>query len=78
YSLAATSMLLAFYATIDQTALPANLPPAVLSFLQAGYATKAVLVIGAGALLLAMTLFYNRDAKNQLMPAVPANAGLPN
>jgi hypothetical protein len=69
FSLAATSMLLAYYATYDPLALPANLPASVIGALQAGYQIRAAFVIAAGAVMLAITLLKDRDRPEQSPPA---------
>ncbi|HSP08103.1 MAG TPA: glycosyltransferase 87 family protein [Candidatus Dormibacteraeota bacterium] len=69
FSLAGAGMLLAFYTTSDQGALPPSLPPALQDFLKAGYPVFAASVIGAGALLAAITLRYNSQATKRISAA---------
>lgn len=66
YSLSATAMLLAYYVVSDPLALPESLATSTFAAFQAGYQACAASVIAAGALLLTITLFKSRDAKNVL------------
>ena len=60
YSAAATTMLLGYYATDDQLALPTGLPAVVITWLQAAYDVRAALVILSGALLVGLSLANRR------------------
>jgi hypothetical protein len=75
YSLAATAMLLAYYAVSDPLALPGNLGAAMAAAMQALYQACVAAVIAAGGLLLALTLFKNRDANR--VPASTSAAAAP-